>query len=320
MHPDAARFWLSGRLDGCDVELSSISSPTHPTAVRPGDTSLEILLPIDAAVPDRDFVLRWRRASRPDLQSMAWISSDREETYALIQLRAPDDVPTDREGSDLYFLVDRSGSMAGEKWAKTADALNAFVKAITQHDRVWITFFESNYRDFRGKAPRVRRLAAATEFPIPCRTQNWWGAELLPALRHVPGIQQRYSASRRSHIILITDGQVANEEGLEALRWPAANVGDRSGADGQPKLLLLDEPSLGLAPLIVQQVFQIIAEIRAQGTTVLLVEQNAHMALSIGDRGYVLETGRLVAEGNPEALWNNDELRAAYLVGRKMVR
>jgi ABC-type branched-subunit amino acid transport system ATPase component len=67
---------------------------------------------------------------------------------------------------------------------------------------------------------------------------------------------------------------------------------------------------LSMAPvakcgLVVQQVFQIIAEIRAQGTTVLLVEQNAHMALSIGDRGYVLETGRLVAEGNPKALWNN---------------
>src|SRR5271157_1988913 len=92
------------------------------------------------------------------------------------------------------------------------------------------------------------------------------------------------------------------------------------GLMSQPKLLLLDEPSLGLAPLIVQQVFQIIAGIRAQGTTVLLVEQNAHMALSIGDRGYVLETGRLVAEGTPEALWNNDELRAAYLGGRKMVR
>jgi branched-chain amino acid transport system ATP-binding protein len=92
------------------------------------------------------------------------------------------------------------------------------------------------------------------------------------------------------------------------------------GLMAQPKLLLLDEPSLGLAPLIVQQVFQIIAGIRAQGTTVLLVEQNAHVALSIGDRGYVLETGRLVAEGTPEALWNNDELRAAYLGGRKMVR
>src|SRR5258707_3226108 len=85
------------------------------------------------------------------------------------------------------------------------------------------------------------------------------------------------------------------------------------GLMAQPKLLLLDEPSLGLAPLIVQQVFQIIAGIRGQGTTVLLVEQNAHMALSICDRGYVLETGRLVAEGNLEALSNNDEVRAAYL-------
>jgi branched-chain amino acid transport system ATP-binding protein len=90
------------------------------------------------------------------------------------------------------------------------------------------------------------------------------------------------------------------------------------GLMAQPKLLLLDEPSLGLAPLIVQQVFKIIAEIRLQGTTVLLVEQNAHMALLIADRGYVLETGRLVAEGKPEALWSNDEVHAAYLGGRKM--
>ena len=89
------------------------------------------------------------------------------------------------------------------------------------------------------------------------------------------------------------------------------------GLMSHPKLLLLDEPSLGLAPLIVQQVFQTITKIRGLGTTVLLVEQNAHMALSIGDRGYVLETGRLVAEGNPETLWNNDEIRAAYLGSRK---
>lgn len=90
------------------------------------------------------------------------------------------------------------------------------------------------------------------------------------------------------------------------------------GLMAQPRLLLLDEPSLGLAPLIVQQVFKIIAEIRGQGTTVLLVEQNAYMALLIADRGYVLETGRLVAEGDPEALWSNDEVHAAYLGGRKM--
>ncbi|HYM03758.1 MAG TPA: ABC transporter ATP-binding protein [Stellaceae bacterium] len=88
------------------------------------------------------------------------------------------------------------------------------------------------------------------------------------------------------------------------------------GLMSRPKLLLLDEPSLGLAPLIVQQVYKVIAEIRRQGTTVLLVEQNANMALSVADRGYVLETGRCVVEGKPEALWDNEDVRAAYL-GRR---
>jgi branched-chain amino acid transport system ATP-binding protein len=88
------------------------------------------------------------------------------------------------------------------------------------------------------------------------------------------------------------------------------------GLMSRPRLLLLDEPSLGLAPLIVQQVFKVIGDIRKYGTTVLLVEQNAHMALSIADRGYVLETGKLVIEGKPAQLWNNEEVRAAYLGGR----
>ncbi|EWY41545.1 ABC transporter ATP-binding protein [Skermanella stibiiresistens SB22] len=88
------------------------------------------------------------------------------------------------------------------------------------------------------------------------------------------------------------------------------------GLMARPKLLMLDEPSLGLAPIIVQQVFRTIADIRARGTTVLLVEQNAHMALSIADRGYVLETGRLIVEGPPATLLDNEEVRAAYLGGR----
>ena len=87
------------------------------------------------------------------------------------------------------------------------------------------------------------------------------------------------------------------------------------GLMAKPRLLLLDEPSLGLAPLIVQQVFRIVADIRARGTTVLLVEQNAHMALSVADRGYVLETGRLLTSGTPAELWANGEVRAAYLGG-----
>jgi Ca-activated chloride channel homolog len=214
MHPDVARVSLSGRLDGCDVDLCSISSPTHPTAVRPVSSSFEIFLPINVAVPDRDFVLRWRRTSRPDLQSMAWISSDREETYALIQLSAPDIVPTDREGSDLYFLVDRSGSMAGEKWVKTADALIAFVQAMTEQDRVWITFFESAYRDFAEKPLGRDALLQDPNFQSLVKLGTGGGTELLTALRHVLGIHQRFSARRRSHIILITDGQVANEEAV----------------------------------------------------------------------------------------------------------
>src|ERR1035437_996945 len=87
------------------------------------------------------------------------------------------------------------------------------------------------------------------------------------------------------------------------------------GLMAKPRLLLLDEPSLGLAPLIVQQVFRIISDIRDRGTTVLLVEQNAHMALSVADRGYVLETGRLLVSGKPEDLWNDPQVRAAYLGG-----
>ena len=87
------------------------------------------------------------------------------------------------------------------------------------------------------------------------------------------------------------------------------------GMMAKPKLLLLDEPSLGLAPMIVQQVFRIITEIRARGATVLLVEQNANMALGVADRGYVLEAGTLLLSGKPEDLWHNDHVRAAYLGG-----
>jgi branched-chain amino acid transport system ATP-binding protein len=91
------------------------------------------------------------------------------------------------------------------------------------------------------------------------------------------------------------------------------------GLMAHPRLLLLDEPSLGLAPLIVRQVFKVIGDIRKLGTTVLLVEQNAHMALSIADRGYVLETGSLVTEGKPQQLLDNEDIRAAYLGGKANV-
>ncbi|MBQ8537945.1 MAG: ABC transporter ATP-binding protein [Clostridia bacterium] len=81
----------------------------------------------------------------------------------------------------------------------------------------------------------------------------------------------------------------------------------------KPKLLMLDEPSMGLAPILVEQIFDIIKELHAAGTTILLVEQNAQMALSVADRAYVLETGRISMEGKASDLLVNDDVRKAYL-------
>ncbi len=83
----------------------------------------------------------------------------------------------------------------------------------------------------------------------------------------------------------------------------------------RPKLLLLDEPSMGLAPLMVQTIFDIIKDINDEGTTILLVEQNAHMALSIASRGYVIETGKMILSGSAKELQESEEVKKAYLGG-----
>ncbi|HHV82023.1 MAG TPA: ABC transporter ATP-binding protein [bacterium] len=84
---------------------------------------------------------------------------------------------------------------------------------------------------------------------------------------------------------------------------------------GKPRVILLDEPSLGLAPLLVLNIFETIKEINGQGVTILLVEQNAYMALQIAHRAYVIETGRVVMEGTGKELLNNDAVKKAYLGG-----
>lgn len=84
----------------------------------------------------------------------------------------------------------------------------------------------------------------------------------------------------------------------------------------KPKLLLLDEPSMGLAPLFVKEIFSIIKDINNSGTTILLVEQNANMALSIANRAYVIETGRITISGDAKELAASPEIRKAYLGGK----
>jgi len=82
---------------------------------------------------------------------------------------------------------------------------------------------------------------------------------------------------------------------------------------GNPRILLMDEPSMGLAPILVKEIFSIIRELKESGLTVLLIEQNARMALSIADRAYVLETGRIAVEGTAAELMANDDVKKAYL-------
>jgi branched-chain amino acid transport system ATP-binding protein len=83
----------------------------------------------------------------------------------------------------------------------------------------------------------------------------------------------------------------------------------------KPRLMMLDEPSMGLAPILVRQIFSIIEEFHREGTTILLIEQNAHLALSIADKGYVLETGKIVYQGTASELAQTEEIKKAYLGG-----
>ena len=83
----------------------------------------------------------------------------------------------------------------------------------------------------------------------------------------------------------------------------------------KPKLMLMDEPSMGLAPVLVQEIFNIINTIKENGTTILLVEQNANQALQVADRAYVLETGKIIQSGDAKDLLKDDSIRKAYLGG-----
>jgi branched-chain amino acid transport system ATP-binding protein len=144
----------------------------------------------------------------------------------------------------------------------------------------------------------VRENLIAGTFGNPALTKEDIEKNLEENYRMFPRLKERYKQSGGS----LSGGE---QQMLAIARGLMMN----------PELLMLDEPSLGLAPIIVENIFELIVAIRETGKTILLIEQNASMALSIADRGYVLETGRVTIEGTGRDLLGNEEVKKAYLGG-----
>ncbi len=213
-HPDAAYVEVRGTLDGKFVHEKDLSSPSHAIVVRPTGEQLRVSLSEKSEVPDRDFVLRWTEKDAEVVTSRAWICEKEKEIYALLEIRAPKEVPSERAPVDFYFLVDRSGSMAGEKWNKAVDALQSCMKVLGPADRAMVTFFESRFQDFAEGPLAVQELLGDRQFQALKQLGAAGGTELRPALEHSLEIAAKHSVNRCKNLILITDAQIGNESAI----------------------------------------------------------------------------------------------------------
>ena len=223
-HPGAATIYVRGSLDVDELTAGSLISPSHSVRVDAFEGLLEVELAGEEHVPDRDLVLRWQEPKVAEAKPKAWSSRQEEWRYGLVQLRAPEHVTAvDEWPQDIYFLLDRSGSMSGENWQQCTKALHAFVHELGPRDRIWITCFESGYQDF-SDVPMLRdELLGDEVFQNFERIGTQGGTELLPALEHVLEIRAKHSIDVPARLILITDGQVGNERMiLELMRGPQA--------------------------------------------------------------------------------------------------
>ena len=213
-HPDAAWISIEGRIALEGVDAARIASPTHTLVLRESGGVSTARLGDASSVPDRDFVLQLPVPPSAALTPVAWLTEENGERHALVRIIAPDTVPATDTAHDVYFLVDRSGSMAGDNWSATCRAFRSFLGNLAPQDRVWVTFFESTFRDL---AEKPLPPAAILAEPVVQKLEEWpvgGGTELLPALQHVVAAVQKHSGERRAVIVLITDGQVGNEQAI----------------------------------------------------------------------------------------------------------
>ena len=166
LHPDAAYMSVDGVIENPLGTLTDVSSPSHPVLVKDGDQHFQLTLASQATVPDCDFALRWTETRGEQVQSAAWALREGGETYALVRLQAPRvATPVEHSAQDFYFLVDRSGSMAGLKWDKAVQSFRAFLNHLGPGDRAWAAFFNTQWQDFAEKPLTAQELAADTGLP-----------------------------------------------------------------------------------------------------------------------------------------------------------
>jgi Ca-activated chloride channel family protein len=213
-HPDAAYIEVRGRLDGKFVSENSLASPSHAIAAHRTGDEMRISLRDKAEVPDRDFVLRWNERDPQAVASRVWLQEKGDEVYALLEVRAPRQTLAERSPVDFYFLVDRSGSMRGEKWNKAVEALQSCIRVLGPGDRAMITFFESGFRDFAERPLPVQQLTQDRQFECIQRLGTDGGTEMRPALDHVLNLAATHSQGRDKNLILITDAQIGNESAI----------------------------------------------------------------------------------------------------------
>ncbi len=211
-HPAAAWVSIEGRIALEGVDGARIASPTHTLVLRESSGVSTARLGDESSVPDRDFVLHLPVPDSTALTPAAWVTGENGERHALVRIIAPDTAPATQTARDVYFLVDRSGSMAGPNWHATCRAFRAFLNNLAPQDRVWVTFFETSFRDLAEKPLPPGAILAE---PVVQTLEQWpvgGGTELLPALQHVVAATQKHSPERNAVIVIITDGQVGNEQ------------------------------------------------------------------------------------------------------------
>ena len=213
-HPDAAFIDVRGTLDGKFIDPTAVTSPSHPIIVQRTGEEVRVTLADKSDVPDRDFVLRWSEKEVETVAPRVWMREKGSETYALMEIRAPKVAPAERSSVDFYFLVDRSGSMAGIKWKKAAQALQSCVKVLGPNDRAMVTFFETQFQDYAELPLPIPEILEDKAFRNLKHLGTGGGTELYGALEHVLEVAAKHSADRCRNLILITDAQIGNESAI----------------------------------------------------------------------------------------------------------